>query len=180
MEQSRCRLSRQRWRPKPTPNNWESPATRPFKLQHALSDQCIFCEIIRGESPASFTHQDDTVVAFMDVQPITHGHMLVAPREHAVLMADLDETAAMRTFRVARRLAAIARQTLGASGINLFVADGEVAFQDVPHFHVHVIPRYPKDGFGLTFPPTYDRPPARAQLDAIAAAIRAAGAATTA
>lgn len=136
-----------------------------------MSD-CVFCEIVRGESPASFTHQDDTVVAFMDIQPISHGHMLVVPREHAVLMGDLSEAAAMRSFKVARKLSAIARSTLGASGVNLFVADGEVAFQDVPHFHVHVIPRYPKDGFGLTFPRDYDHPPARAQLDAIAAAIR--------
>ena len=135
-------------------------------------DDCVFCEILKGDSPASFTYQDDSVVAFMDVQPITHGHMLVVPRVHAVLMSDLDETISMRTFRVARKLAAAVRSTLGASGVNLFVADGEVAFQDVPHFHVHVIPRYPKDGFGLTFPPAYDKPPGRAQLDAMAAAIR--------
>lgn len=145
-----------------------------------MSDQCVFCQIVRGESPASFTYQDDTVVAFMDVQPITQGHMLVVPREHAVLMSDINETAAMRTFRVARKLGAVVRQTLGAGGVNLFVADGEVAFQDVPHFHVHVIPRYPKDGFGLTFPHSYEHPPARAQLDAIAAAIRAAVAPATA
>jgi diadenosine tetraphosphate (Ap4A) HIT family hydrolase len=61
--------------------------------------------------------------------------------------------------------------------VNLFVADGEDAFQDVPHFHVHVIPRYPKDGFGLTFPTSYDNPPSRAELDTIATAIR--GAATS-
>ena len=139
-----------------------------------MSD-CVFCDILRGESPASVTYEDDTAVAFMDVQPITHGHMLVVPREHAVLMSDLDERVAARTFRVARKLAGVVRTTLGASGVNLFVADGEVAFQDVPHFHVHVIPRYPKDGFGLTFPSTYDRPPIRAQLDAVAAAIRGAG-----
>src|SRR5438309_10478389 len=84
-----------------------------------MGDDCIFCQILRGESPASFTYQDDTVVAFMDVQPITHGHMLVVPREHAVLMTDINETAAMRTFRVARKLAAAARPTLGASGVNL-------------------------------------------------------------
>src|SRR5712692_10658877 len=137
--------------------------------------ECVFCEILRGEAPASFTYQDDSVVAFMDVQPITHGHMLVVPREHAVLMSELNETAAMRTFRVARRLAELSRHTLGATGVNLFVADGEVAFQDVPHFHVHVIPRYPKDGFGLTFPDSYAKPPARATLETIAAAIRAAG-----
>ena len=140
-----------------------------------MSDDCIFCEILRGESPASFTYEDDSVVAFMDVQPITRGHMLVVPREHAVLMADLNETVAMRSFRVARKLSSIVRSSLGASGVNLFVADGEVAFQDVPHFHVHVIPRYPNDGFGLTFPESYGKPPSRAELETIAEAIRAAG-----
>jgi histidine triad (HIT) family protein len=90
-------------------------------------------------------------------------------------MHDLNETVAMRAFKVARQLAELARQTLGASGVNLFVADGEVAFQDVPHFHVHVIPRYPGDGFSLSFPPRYESPPSRAELETVAAAIRAAG-----
>jgi histidine triad (HIT) family protein len=137
-----------------------------------MSDQCVFCEILRGNEPASFTYQDDTVVAFMDVQPITHGHMLVVPREHSVLMAGLNETVALRTFRVARQLSAVVRSTLGATGVNLFVADGESAFQDVPHFHVHVIPRYANDGFGLTFPDRYNQPPGRAELETIASAIR--------
>jgi histidine triad (HIT) family protein len=140
-----------------------------------MSDQCIFCEILQGNAPATFTYEDDTVVAFMDVQPITHGHMLVVPRAHSVLMSDVNETVAMRTFRVARKLSAVARKALGATGVNLFVADGETAFQDVPHFHVHVIPRYPNDGFGLTFPERYGQPPNRAELETIAAAIRAVG-----
>ena len=139
-----------------------------------MAADCVFCDIVQGHSPASWVYQDDTVVAFMDIQPITQGHMLVLPREHAVLITDINETAAMRTFRVARKLAAVARHTLGASGINIIVMDGEAAYQDVPHFHVHVIPRYPNDGFGLTFPRTYEHPPARAQLDAIAAALQAA------
>jgi len=139
-----------------------------------LSDECIFCQILKKEAPASLVYEDDTIVAFMDIQPITHGHMLVVPRQHAVLMSEVDETVAMRSFRIARGLAALVRRTLGASGVNLFVADGEVAFQDVPHFHVHVIPRYPKDGFGLTFPKTYNQPPSRAELDTIASAIRGA------
>jgi diadenosine tetraphosphate (Ap4A) HIT family hydrolase len=139
-----------------------------------MSEGCVFCDIIHGTAPASWVYQDDTVVAFMDIQPITQGHLLVVPREHAVLMTDANETVAMRTFKVARKLAAVARDTLGASGINLIVMDGEAAYQDVPHFHVHVIPRYPRDGFGLTFPHTYEHPPARAQLDAIAAALHAA------
>jgi histidine triad (HIT) family protein len=139
-----------------------------------LSDQCIFCEILNGNSPASLVYQDDTVVAFLDIQPITQGHVLVVPREHATLMSNVDETVAMRTFRVARMLSSVVRGTLGATGVNLFVADGESAFQDVPHFHVHVIPRYPNDGFGLTFPDRYGQPPGRAELETIADAIRAA------
>ncbi|TMF19403.1 MAG: HIT domain-containing protein, partial [Chloroflexi bacterium] len=79
-----------------------------------MSDECVFCDIVRGTSPASWVYQDDTVVSFMDIQPITQGHMLVLPREHAVLITDINETAAMRTFRVARKLAAVARHTLGA------------------------------------------------------------------
>ena len=139
-----------------------------------MSDQCIYCEILNGNSPASFVYQDDTVVAFLDIQPITQGHVLVVPREHATLMSNVNETVAMRSFRVARMLSSVVRGTLGATGVNLFVADGESAFQDVPHFHVHVIPRYPNDGFGLTFPDRYAQPPSRAELEAIADAIRAA------
>ena len=139
-----------------------------------MSDQCIFCEILNGNSPASFVFQDDTVVAFLDIQPITQGHMLVVPREHAALMSNVNETVAMRSFRVARMLSSVVRATLGATGVNLFVADGESAFQDVPHFHVHVIPRYPNDGFGLTFPDRYGQPPSRAELETIAEAVRGA------
>src|SRR5919108_6337916 len=98
-----------------------------------MSGQCIFCDIVHGTSPASWVYQDDTVVAFLDIQPITQGHMLVVPREHAELMTEINETAAMRTFRVARRLAEAARRVLGASGVNLLVMDGEAAYQDVPH-----------------------------------------------
>jgi len=140
-----------------------------------MSEDCVFCQIIRGESPASFTHQDDTVVAFMDIQPITRGHMLVVPREHAMRMNEVDDQAAMRTFRVARQLAGVAQTTLGATGVNLLVADGEDAFQTVPHFHVHVVPRFPDDGFSLSLPPSYENPPSRAALDTIAEAIRDAG-----
>jgi histidine triad (HIT) family protein len=139
-----------------------------------MADDCVFCQIIRGESEASFVHQDDAIVAFMDIQPITQGHMLVVPREHHVLMKDVPDQVAMRAFRVARMLGVTSEATLGAGGVNLFVADGEVAFQDVPHFHIHVIPRYSQDGFGLTFPESYSHPPSRAQLHAIAAALHAA------
>ena len=137
-----------------------------------MAQECVFCQIVRGEAAASFVYQDDAIVGFMDIQPITQGHMLVVPRDHAILMQDVSDQVAMRAFRVARGLAATARSVTGASGVNLFIADGEVAFQDVPHFHIHVIPRYPGDGFSLTFPDSYLTPPARPQLEAMAAALR--------
>jgi len=139
-----------------------------------MADDCPFCQIAKGEAEASFVHQDDTIVAFMDIQPITQGHMLVVPRDHFVRMHEVPDQIAMRSFRIARMLASTSLSILGAGGVNLFVADGEVAFQDVPHFHIHVIPRYAGDGFSLTFPPAYETPPSRAQLHAIASAIHSA------
>jgi diadenosine tetraphosphate (Ap4A) HIT family hydrolase len=139
-----------------------------------MPDDCVFCQIVKGEAEASFVHQDDTIVAFMDIQPITQGHMLVVPRQHFVRMHEVPDQVAMRSFRIARMLALSSQSVLGAGGANLIVMDGEVAFQDVPHFHVHVVPRYAGDGFGLTFPSTYTTPPSRAQLQAIASAIHSA------
>ncbi len=139
-----------------------------------MAVDCVFCQIVRGEAEASFVHQDDAIIAFMDIQPITQGHMLVVPRDHYVLMKDVPDQVAMRAFRIARMLASTSEHVLAAGGVNLFVADGEVAFQDVPHFHIHIIPRYAKDGFGLTFPDSYASPPSRAQLHAIAGALHAA------
>jgi len=135
---------------------------------------CIFCQIVSGQAQASFVHQDDALVAFLDIQPITPGHLLVVPREHVERMGDLKDLTAARVFQVAGRLAgALRRSGLRCEGINLFVMDGEAAFQDVPHFHVHVIPRFKGDGFGLTFPPGYGREVQRSELEALAAAVRA-------
>ncbi|HEX6547548.1 MAG TPA: HIT family protein [Candidatus Dormibacteraeota bacterium] len=134
---------------------------------------CVFCQIAARESPASFVYEDDAVIAFMDIQPVNPGHMLVAPRKHFELMGELDELTLARTWQVVSRLAnALRRSGARCEGVNLLVADGEAAFQDVPHFHVHIIPRFAGDGFGLTFPAGYENMPPRSQLDAWAAAIR--------
>lgn len=134
---------------------------------------CVFCDIVRGESPASFVYQDDAIVAFMDIQPVNAGHLLVVPRAHHELMLDYDEVTLTRTWQVVHRASgALRRSGAPCDGVNLLVADGEAAFQDVPHFHVHVIPRTHGDGFGLTFPPGYENLPSRSRLDAWAAAIR--------
>jgi len=111
----------------------------------------------------------------MDIQPVNPGHLLVVPRRHGPLMQDFDESTAAHVWLVAMRMGEALRSSgVRCEGINLLVPDGEAAFQDIPHFHVHVIPRYIGDGFGLTFPPGYENMPARAELDVIAQHVRAA------
>jgi histidine triad (HIT) family protein len=130
---------------------------------------CIFCEIIAGRAPASVVHRDEQCVAFMDVQPINPGHLLVVPIVHAASLAELPPDTGGHIFRVAQSLAGgLRRSGMRCEGIDLFLADGAAAGQEVFHIHMHVIPRFAYDGFGLRFPPGYGRRPARADLDAVA------------
>jgi histidine triad (HIT) family protein len=137
-------------------------------------DDCIFCQIVDGAAPASFVYRDDLVSAFLDIRPVTPGHLLVIPNEHVVHTHDLAEETANAAFTVARRLARTLRgsDAVRADGVNLFAADGEAAGQEVFHAHIHVIPRFPDDGFTVTAG-AWSRPaPTREDLDAIAAGLR--------
>ncbi|MFE3291752.1 HIT family protein [Rhodococcus sp. NPDC059234] len=141
---------------------------------------CIFCAIIAREAEASIVYEDEHTVAFMDIRPFTPGHLLVVPRRHAVGLAQLDPQDGGRIFAVGQRLAAALRgdrtDPTGmpadgprADGVNLFLADGAVAGQEVFHVHLHVIPRTPGDGFGLRGRPVSARRP---DLDYLAGALR--------
>lgn len=133
---------------------------------------CIFCAIVSGESPVSQVYDDDRVLAFMDTAPATPGHLLVVPKRHAPYLADLDPDDGARMFTVAQRLASALRDsTIPTDGINLFLADGEIALQEVFHSHLHVLPRTAGDGFVLD---ANFGSPAREVLDQHAAAIRVA------
>ncbi|HSJ57428.1 MAG TPA: HIT family protein [Anaerolineae bacterium] len=141
----------------------------------ASGTSCIFCDIVRGEAPASRLYADDRAVAFMDIRPVNRGHLLVVPVTHATHLADLDKETGAHLFRIAMRLAAALRASaLPCEGINLFLADGAPAGQEVLHVHLHVLPRFRGDGFGFHFPPGYGRSPARTELDDDAASIRRA------
>ena len=132
---------------------------------------CVFCGILAGSEPASFVHESDEVVAFMDIAPVTPGHLLVIPREHHADLGDVPPAVAGEMMRVAQALAdALRRTSVRVDGVNLFYADGEAAGQEVFHAHLHVFPRWPGDGFRLE--PTYGQPPTRATLDEIAAMVR--------
>jgi diadenosine tetraphosphate (Ap4A) HIT family hydrolase len=135
---------------------------------------CIFCEILAGRAPASVVYRDAVCCAFLDIRPVNEGHVLVIPLAHAASLAEMDEATGAHLFTVAQRIAAAVRTSgVPCEAVNLHLADGAAAGQDVFHVHLHVIPRYRGDGFGLRFGPRYGELPARALLDATAGAIRA-------
>jgi histidine triad (HIT) family protein len=135
---------------------------------------CTFCKIVAGRAPASIVFQDDRCCAFMDIQPVNPGHILIVPIAHVASLDDLDEEIGAYLFTTAQRLShALRHSGVRCEGVNLFLADGEAAGQDVFHVHLHVFPRFRNDGFGLRMRQDYGVLPARSDLDALAATIRA-------
>jgi histidine triad (HIT) family protein len=138
-------------------------------------EECVFCQIIAGRAPGSVVYRDEACIAFMDITPINAGHLLIVPIEHATCLADLDPQTGGALFKVAQRLSAAVRKSgLKAEGINLLLADGEAAGQEVFHVHLHIVPRFPGDGCGHRFPATYGQRPTREQLDLDASRIKLA------
>jgi len=136
-------------------------------------EDCIFCKIVAGQSPVSLIYEDDLSIAFMDIQPVNPGHLLVIPKQHVTYWKDMDPQLAGHIFSQGIRLDNALRQTdLRCEGVNFFAADGEAAFQEVFHAHLHVIPRFKGDGFRLQFSDRYFQLPTRAALDQIAEAVK--------
>jgi histidine triad (HIT) family protein len=135
---------------------------------------CPFCDLIRGAGEVSMCYEDTDVVAFMDIQPVNTGHVLVVPREHYEGLDDIPHALAMHLFEVAMEIAPVVKQVAGSDGMNLVVNSGAAAGQDVLHYHVHVIPRRPDDGFDIPLPFAGSEMPDRTVLDVHAARIIAA------
>lgn len=133
--------------------------------------QCIFCELIQGGGEVSICYEDSQALAFMDIQPVNAGHVLVVPRKHYQSLADMPVDLSRHLFDVALRLAPIVRRLADADGLNVIVNSGAAAGQDVFHYHVHVIPRRADDGFSVSLPFPGSTPPERTLLDAMAARI---------
>ncbi|MFC0041197.1 HIT family protein [Actinomadura rayongensis] len=114
---------------------------------------CVFCEIIRGERPAHRVLDAPDAVAFLDTRPLFKGHTLLVPRTHYETLIDLPEPEIGPFFAHARRLAAAMETALDAAGS--FVAENNRISQSVPHLHVHVVPRNPKDGLRGFFWPRH-------------------------
>jgi histidine triad (HIT) family protein len=119
----------------------------------ARDPNCLFCRILAGELPATIVAEDERTVSFMDINPATRGHALVVPREHTPDLLSVGAEDLQAVALASRRLAARAREQLGAEGVNLLNSTGSAAWQTVFHFHVHVIPRYDDDPLRLPWVP---------------------------
>jgi histidine triad (HIT) family protein len=114
---------------------------------------CTFCRIVAGELPAAVVVDDDDHLAFLDKRPLFKGHVLLVPRAHHETLSDLPGELVGPLFGWAQRLATVMESELGATGS--FVAMNNRVSQSVPHLHVHVVPRRPKDGLrGFFWPRT--------------------------
>jgi histidine triad (HIT) family protein len=106
---------------------------------------CVFCAIIRGQSPVAKVYEDSTFLAFMDKYPITPGHTLVLPKYHYSDLFEMTEGEVGNLYKVVHNIASAVYSATGAQGLNTGQNNGKAANQIVPHVHVHIIPRYEKD-----------------------------------
>lgn len=136
---------------------------------HVPAAHCIFCDLLHGAGEVSICYEDANAIAFMDIQPVNLGHVLVAPREHFESLNDIPPELAMHLFDVALQLSPIVRRLNGADDLNIVVNSGTAAGQNVFHFHVHLIPRKAGDGFDIPLPFPGSTMPDRTLLDAMAA-----------
>ena len=136
---------------------------------------CVICQLVNEEIEVTKVYEDNLVIAVMDIQPINPGHLFISPRKHIEFMSELDEELGAHMFKIAMKLAdALRKSELKCEGVNLFLADGEVAGQEIPHVHLHVIPRIRGDGFSLRFDESYFELPKREELEQAASLIRVA------
>ncbi len=116
-------------------------------------DDCIFCKIANGEIPSKTLYLDENFRVILDLAPATRGHALILPREHAADLFELPEETAAGALAVAKKVAVNMLEKLQCDGLNLVQNNGEAAGQTVPHFHIHMIPRYRDDGQQINWVP---------------------------
>ena len=136
---------------------------------HVRAAHCIFCDLLHGAGEVSICYEDATAIAFMDIQPVNLGHVLVAPREHFESLNDIPPGLAMHLFEVALQLSPVVRRRNGAADLNIGGPSGPAAGQNVVHFPGHLIPRKAGDGFDIPLPFPGSTMPDRTLLDAMAA-----------
>ena len=117
----------------------------------AHDPDCIFCKIIDGEIPSFKVFEDDRTLAFMDINPVNPGHVLVIPKHHAPNLMEIPTDCLAATVATAQTVARAVDKTLKPHGINLVQSNGPGAGQSVFHLHVHIIPRIAGDKLKLNW-----------------------------
>ncbi len=110
---------------------------------------CIFCKIVAGELPSFKIYEDEHTLAFLDIHPVSTGHTLVIPKNHAGNIFEISAEDWSHVQETVRKTALAIEKSLSADGINLNMNNREHAGQVVDHAHVHLIPRYKGDGLKL-------------------------------
>ena len=118
--------------------------------------ECIFCKIVRGEIPSAKVYENETVLCFLDIAPVTRGHCLVIPKEHVENILEMSSQQAGELHEAVRRIAQGMLRGLGAQGFNVGMNNFQAAGQLVMHAHWHVIPRFEGDGLQLWPQGKYD------------------------
>lgn len=112
-------------------------------------ENCVFCKILKKEIPAYFIYKGGNISAFLDINPLNQGHVLVIPNEHYADIFDIKTEILEELTGKAQEIAKKMKEVLGAEGVNLFNASGEAAEQSVPHFHLHIVPRWTGDSVDI-------------------------------
>ncbi len=114
-----------------------------------MSEECIFCQIVRKKKEAYFVYEDERCAAFLDAYPVNEGHTLVVPKEHYENIYDIPEDIFAHVMKIGKKLAMDYQKIFQSIGLNIIQSNGTAAKQTIFHFHVHLIPRYQNDGLAL-------------------------------
>lgn len=136
-----------------------------------MAADCVFCKIRDGQLPSMRVYEDDRTLAIMDINPLTSGHCLVITKTHAPTLWDANVEDLQAAMAAARKVAIALRAAVKLDGLNMLQANGAAAFQSVPHYHLHLIPRWHNDDKGFDWPVV---PGDRAQIQAIGERLREA------
>ncbi len=127
---------------------------------------CPYCKIVTGDLESIVVHQDQLCTAFMSIQPINPGHLILVPNEHIPDLEGLSPDTAAHLFQIGGQLGRAVRHSgIQCQGINLYLAESWAGSQEVPHLHLHIIPRFEGDGFDFQYSPRYAELPTRRELE---------------
>jgi len=118
----------------------------------AYDNDCVFCRVIRGELESASVYEDESTLAFLNLRQSNEGHVLVVPRNHVEQIYDLDEDTASSLASTVCKVARAVRRVYKPDGLSIWQSNGPAAFQEIPHVHWHIFPRYKDDGYLVVYP----------------------------